>query len=40
VVLEVVWRLTGHQTFFGRKAFEAVDPEVAAGRVKVATEEI
>ncbi len=33
VVLVVVWRLTGHDRFFGRKAFEAVDPAVATGQV-------
>jgi amino acid transporter len=40
VVLLVLWRLTGHERYFGRKPFEAVDPDVAAGRVKVAAEEI
>jgi amino acid transporter len=39
-VLLVLWRLAGHERFFGRKAFEAVDPDVATGRVKVAAEEI
>jgi amino acid transporter len=34
-VLLVVWRLGGHERFFGRRAFEAVDPNVAAGRVDV-----
>ncbi|MCC6222525.1 MAG: APC family permease [Thermoleophilia bacterium] len=40
IVFEVSWRLRGNQRYFGRKAFEAVDPEVAAGRVRVAAEEI
>jgi amino acid transporter len=31
VVLMLVWRLTGHDRFFGRPT-ETVDPEVAAGR--------
>ena len=31
VVLSVLWRLTGHDKFFGRHR-EIVDPEVAAGR--------
>jgi amino acid transporter len=31
VVLMLVWRLTGHDRFFGRRT-ETVDPEVAAGR--------
>jgi hypothetical protein len=26
-----LWRLGGHERFFGRKAFEAVDPQVATG---------
>jgi hypothetical protein len=34
VILEVVWRLGGHEGFFGRTP-ETVDPEVAEGRVKV-----
>ena len=34
LVLLVAWRLFGHhEAFFSRKAFEAVDPEVAAGNV-------
>ncbi len=33
VVFMILWRLGGHERFFGRRAFEAVDPEVAAGRV-------
>ena len=37
-VLVVVWRLGGHERFFIRKPFEAVDPDVAAGRVKVGAE--
>ena len=32
LVLLVVWRLGGHERFFGRKAFEAVDPQVATGK--------
>jgi amino acid transporter len=36
VVLVAVWRLLGHERFFGRRAFESVDPEVAAGRMAVA----
>ena len=31
IVLMLVWRLTGHDDYFGRKT-EVVDPEVAAGR--------
>jgi amino acid transporter len=31
VVLSIVWRLGGHEEFFGRKT-EIVDPDVAAGR--------
>ena len=31
LVLMIVWRLTGHEDFFGRRR-EVVDPEVAAGR--------
>jgi amino acid transporter len=34
VILEVVWRLGGHEGFFGRTP-ETVDPEVAEGRVRV-----
>ena len=30
-ILMVVWRATGHERFFGRRA-ETVDPDVAAGR--------
>ncbi len=30
-VLLVLWRLGGHERFFGRRPFEAVDPAVAAG---------
>ena len=29
VVLMVLWRLGGHERFFGRRAFEAVDPQLA-----------
>ena len=36
LVLVVVWRLTGHERFFGRKPFESVDPAVATGQVAVA----
>jgi hypothetical protein len=35
-VLVVLWRLLGHNRFFGRRAFETVDPEVASGAVAVA----
>ena len=31
IVLMLVWRLTGHDDYFGRKT-ETVDPDVAAGR--------
>jgi len=34
-VLLVLWRLGGHERFFGRRPFEAVDPDVAAGRATV-----
>ncbi|MDW5595088.1 APC family permease [Conexibacter stalactiti] len=33
VVFMALWRLGGHRDFFGRPSFEAVDPDVAAGRV-------
>jgi hypothetical protein len=33
-ILEVFWRLGGHEGFFGRTP-ETVDPEVAEGRVRV-----
>jgi amino acid transporter len=37
VVCLVLWRLFGHhERFFSRRPFETVDPEVAAGKVKVA----
>jgi amino acid transporter len=36
VVFVILWRLGGHERFFGRQALEAVDPDVAAGRVSVA----
>jgi amino acid transporter len=39
-VLMVLWRLAGNHRYFDRKGLEAVDPDVAAGRVKVAAEEI
>ena len=32
LVLLAIWRLGGHERFFGRKAFEAVDPQVATGK--------
>ena len=36
VVLMIVWRLVGdHGSFFARRAFERVDPAVAAGAVRV-----
>jgi hypothetical protein len=31
LVLLVLWRLGGNERFFGRRAFEAVDPAVARG---------
>ena len=31
LILMIVWRLTGHEEFFGRRR-EIVDPDVAAGR--------
>jgi hypothetical protein len=31
LVLLVLWRLGGHESFFSRKAFEAVDPQLATG---------
>ncbi len=31
LVLLVLWRLGGHERFFDRRAFEAVDPAVARG---------
>ncbi len=34
-VLMLIWRAGGHSDYFGRKAFEAVPPEVAAGEVAV-----
>ena len=40
VVLLVLWRLAGHERYFSRRPFEAVDPDVAAGRVKLTAEEI
>ena len=30
-VLLVVWRFLGHERFFGRRPFEAVDPAIAGG---------
>jgi amino acid transporter len=33
--LLLLWRLGGHRRFFGRRPFEAVDPDVAAGGVIV-----
>lgn len=38
-VFLLLWRLGGHPEYFGRKALERVDPDVAAGRVKVVVEE-
>jgi amino acid transporter len=32
IVLMIVWSIAGHRSFFARKPFEAVDPDVAAGR--------
>jgi amino acid transporter len=32
--LLVLWRLGGHERFFGRRRFEAVDPAVAAGGLR------
>ncbi len=40
VVFMIVWRLMGHMRYFGRKPFEAVDPAVAEGKVKVAGDTI
>jgi amino acid transporter len=37
LVLLVVWRLGGNERFFGRQAFEAVDPAVARGEVAATT---
>jgi amino acid transporter len=34
-VLAVLWRLGGHERFFGRRPLEAVHPDVASGRVVV-----
>jgi hypothetical protein len=34
VILEVLWRLGGHESFFGRTP-ETVPPEIAEGRVRV-----
>jgi amino acid transporter len=34
-ILMVLRRLGGHERFFGRRPLEAVDPEVAAGRIAV-----
>ncbi len=31
LVLLVLWRLGGNERFFGRRAFEAVDPAIASG---------
>jgi amino acid transporter len=33
LVLLVLWRLGGNERFFGRNAFEAVDPALAAGQI-------
>jgi amino acid transporter len=34
VILEIIWRLGGHGSFFGRRP-ETVSPEIAAGRARV-----
>ena len=34
VILEILWRLSGHESFFGRRP-ETVAPEIAEGRVQV-----
>jgi len=34
VILEILWRLSGHESFFGRSP-ETVPPEIAEGRVQV-----
>ena len=34
VFLEILWRLSGHESFFGRRP-ETVPPEIAEGRVRV-----
>jgi amino acid transporter len=39
-LLLALWRLTGHREYFARKGLESVDPDVAAGRVKVAQDEL
>ena len=39
VVLVVLWRIAGHKPFFDRRPFELVNPDVAAGKVKVAETE-
>jgi amino acid transporter len=39
-VLIVLWRLGGHVEYFARRGLERVDPDVAAGKVKVAADEI
>jgi amino acid transporter len=39
-VLMLLWRLAGNERYFSRKGLEAVDPDVATGKVKVVTEEI
>ena len=33
-ILMILWRLGGHERFFGRKPFEAVPPEIASGKAK------
>jgi amino acid transporter len=35
-VLMLIWRSAGHARYFGRSGWEAVPPEVASGRVRVA----
>ena len=34
VIVEILWRLGGHESFFGRRP-ETVPPEIAEGRVQV-----
>jgi amino acid transporter len=37
LVLLALWRLGGNERFFGRRAFEAVDPAIASGDAQPAT---
>ncbi len=39
-LIEAVWRLRYKEPFFARRPFEAVDPDVASGKVKATAEEI